>query len=347
MQIKLKKFYYFSVLIFLFLSACSGNGTTIVPTQSEETPTQFIANLEPTSTIEVEPTQENKSLFIFTNNIEDFINQSDLDKINTTATSLGYEVTISNDVALLSGRYSLVISFDLNDQVLNQLKNVEIGHMIVVGDNLVEPTLSNFTLIKASKAEQIFISGYLAALVTDDWRVGGLLPEKEFINTTASTIFKNGVLFLCGRCVPVYGPIVNFPVTATLSTPEDNERTMQALGEISSNRLNSLYIPGDYLYDDLVILLRQNRTSIFSDFNPQSGMEDWVDYSITNNLVDVLIGILNNPGPGDAAHNTIMVEYKIESHSDEIPEGRLAYLLEMIDKVQSGLVSPFAVNDEP
>ncbi len=347
MQIKHHKFYIFSVLIFFLLSACSGNSSTTVPTQSEEISTLPIPSMEPTLTMEMEPTQEIRNLFIFTNNFENFINQSDLDKINNAATSQGYMVTISNDIALLSDSYSVVITFDHSDQILDQFRKIEIGHLIVIGDNQVETSQSNLIYIKASRAEQIFIAGYLAALITDDWRVGGLLPDLEYYNTSASTVFKNGVLYLCGRCIPVYGPIVTFPVTATLSAPEDNERTMQALGEITTNRLNSLFIPGDYLYNDLVILLRQNGISIFSDFIPQSGMEDWVDYSITNNLVDILIGMIDNPEFGDTSQNTISVEYEIKSHSGDIPDGRLTYLQEMVGKVQSGLVSPYAVNNEP
>lgn len=346
MQNKFKKFFYFSLLISLSLSACNGNNSTLTPTIIEEPPTQTVESIEPTSTLVIEPTIEIKNILIFTLNSENYINQSDLDKINSAATTLGYEVTFSDDSSLISDQYSIVISFDQSDQVLNQFKNVEIDHLILVGEDVVDPSLSNFTFIQASKAEQLFISAYLAALVTEDWRVGGLLPEQDSNNTPASTIFKNGVVYLCGRCTPVYGPIVNFPVTATLSSPEDTERTMQALGEISTNRLNSVYIPGDYLYNDLVILLRQNEVTIFSDFVPQSGMEDWVDYSINNNLIDLLIGILNNPVFGDSSQNSLKVNYEINAYSDEIPAGRQTFLLEMIEKVQSGLISPYTVNGE-
>jgi hypothetical protein len=347
-MLKKQRPYYLLItfLILLFASNCSGNIENSTPTLIESEPTSTQTIVEATETIEIEPTQESKNLFILLQDSQNYLNPGDLDLISARASELGYEVTTSEEIPENSNGQTTILIFTQDNEVLSYLSGITQERLIIVGEDTLDATIENSIFIQTSKANQISIAGYLAALITDDWRVGGLLPDEQFNNTAASTVFRNGVLFLCGRCTPVYGPIVNFPVTATLSSPEDTERTMQALGEISSNRLNSVFIPGAYLYDDLVILLRQNEVTIFSDINLESENSDWVDYSVTNNLSEIIIEILAEDDDQATLNDAISVEYFIQSYSNEIPLGRANFLQEMIDNLQSGLISPYEISSD-
>jgi len=333
-------------LIILITSNCSGNIENSTPTLPESEPTSTQLIVEPTETVEVEPPQESKNLYILLQESQYYLDPGKLDLISSIASELGYEVITSEELPENSNSQSTILIFSQDNQILNHISGIAKERLIIVGEELLDETNENSLFIQSSKAEQIFIAGYLAALITDDWRVGGLLPDVQYKNTAASTVFKNGVLYLCGRCIPVYGPIVNFPVTALLSMPEDTERTMQAFGEISSNRLNSVFIPEAYLYDDLVILLRQNEVTIFSDTNLESDNNDWVDYSVTNNISEIIIEILAEDSNQAEINETIHVEYSVQSNSKEIPLGRANFLQEMIDSLQSGLISPYEINSD-
>ncbi|HSM25479.1 MAG TPA: hypothetical protein VK856_11500, partial [Anaerolineaceae bacterium] len=188
-----------------------------------------------------------------------------------------------------------------------------------------------------------FLAGYFSALITNDWRVGGLLPEVQYNNTDASKIFQNGMIYLCGRCTPVFGPIVKFPVTTILSTPENTEATMQAFGEIADNRINTLFIPSIYLYDDLVTLLKQNNVVIISDSDMETSLNEWVDYAITTNVNELVFTILSNDIQQDELVRTIPVEYAIHANTAPISVGRENFLKEMINNLQLGLISPYEV----
>ncbi len=340
---RLPHYLIITFLIILLSSNCSGNIGNVTPTIQESEPTSTQLIVEPTETVEIEPTQESKNLYILLMDSQYYLDQGKLDLISSSASELGYEVMISEELPENSNTQSTILIFSQDNQILNHIRGIAKERLIIVGEDLLDEPIENSLFIQASKAKQIFIAGFLAALITDDWRVGGLLPDEQLKNTAASTVFKNGVLYLCGRCTPVYGPIVNFPVTAILSSPEDTERTMQAFGEISSNRLNSVFIPGNYLYDDLVILLRQNEVTIFSDTNFESANSDWVDYSVTNNLSEIIIGILTEDANQAGINESMSVEYSIQSNSKEISLGRANFLQEMIDNLQSGLISPYEI----
>lgn len=340
-----------SVIIFLLLlvlSACTENNSNITPTNEDQQVTQTATFPEPTATEFIEPTQQIKNLLIFKQGSDEIVTTSQFEEISAKATELGYQVSISEDLPDTSNNYLITLAFTEDEEILNQLSSITKDRLVIIAEDFNQPSLSNYTFIQVSKAKQIFLAGYFAALITDDWRVGGLLPKQTINNTDTSTIFSNGVTYLCGRCVPVYGPIVNFPVTATLSVPEDTAATMQSLGEISSNRINSLFIPGEYLYDDLVILLRQNEVTIISDAASKNMNSDWVDYVVTNNLSDLLVDILSTESGFADSNEELVVDYLVQSNLEEIPLGRKNFLQETIENLKSGLISPYEIsNDGP
>ncbi|MDO9085605.1 MAG: hypothetical protein Q7U53_05285 [Anaerolineaceae bacterium] len=334
-----------TIIIVLVLSACvNNNPLDPVPTNSEvvnPTSTEVLNTVQP---IISETAIESKNLFIHTYNSEIYLkNSENFNAIETLAEELGYEVTQSNELSDSQKPSTIVLLFDPADETITFFDTETTGRFIIVGEEINKTPQRPTTFIKVSKADKIFIAGYLSALITNDWRVGGLLPASVYKNTSAVQIFQNGVIFLCGRCSPTFGPIVNFPVTAILSEPENNEATMQAYGEISNSRINTLFIPSDYLYDDFVTLLKQNNVSIISDNKLESVQSDWVDYAITDNLSDLIVSSISETSQNKSV-DTINVDYSIYSRSNSISPGKLTYITEMIETLKSGFISPYQIS---
>ena len=56
------------------------------------------------------------------------------------------------------------------------------------------------------------MAGYLATLVAEDWRSGGLLDSGSAGAGIIADAFTNGGAYACGLCTPVYPPYMSYPI---------------------------------------------------------------------------------------------------------------------------------------
>jgi hypothetical protein len=73
-----------------------------------------------------------------------------------------------------------------------------------------------------------FVAGFIAAAVTEDWRVAVVADANTVEGKAAQNAFRNGVRYLCGLCQPLYPPfpVPTYPLYGQLSptsTPADVE----------------------------------------------------------------------------------------------------------------------------
>ncbi len=118
---------------------------------------------------------------------------------------------------------------------------------VAIGSAGLNPT-SNLSVIGPQgfrPDQQAFLAGYLAAIVTPDWRVG-VLSQAETPGGRAAVLgFSNGVRFFCGLCRPSYPPFVQYPVTAQTTTVDDPAVWQPVLDQLLSNSLQTVYVaPG-------------------------------------------------------------------------------------------------------
>ncbi len=79
--------------------------------------------------------------------------------------------------------------------------------------------------------KQAFIAGYLAAVITEDWRVGVLSPGDSPGGRAARQGFINGVRFFCGLCLPEVPPYAGYPLFVDLQ-PDADQPTWQAAADL-------------------------------------------------------------------------------------------------------------------
>lgn len=341
---KISIFILLTLLFTLSLSGCGQNAST--PPQPISTDlvvmTPLVSSTPPQPT-ETEIIENPKRIFIhLTNSDLYFSDQTEITLLTSTISDLGYEVLASKDIPESNQRFDFVLLFSPTQETLTRFQSDNVDRFLIVQDDSETQTVKPTTIFTMSIADRIFIAGYLSAVISNDWRVGGLLPVLDYNGTGADKVFQNGVEFMCGRCSPTYGPIVNFPVTANLSTPEDNDRTLQAFGEISTNKINTLFLPSDYLFDDLVILLRQSDVTIISDTGADQNQSDWIDYAIIDNLSDLILESISEPEQNEIT-KIIPVNYSINSYSAELSPGKNEFISKMMSSLQSGFISPYQV----
>ena len=95
---------------------------------------------------------------------------------------------------------------------------------LAVGFNDLEP-LENLSILRSGGGAydvQGFIAGYIAAMITTDWRVGVLSIQESDQALAAREGFQVGVKYYCGLCNPKYAPTgINYIYPKYIDLPVD------------------------------------------------------------------------------------------------------------------------------
>lgn len=97
-------------------------------------------------------------------------------------------------------------------------------NFLAVGFNDLEPAV-NLSVLRSGGGDfgvQGFIAGYIAAMITTDWRVGALSVQESDDALAARDGFRVGVKYYCGLCNPKYAPTgINYIYPKYIDLPAD------------------------------------------------------------------------------------------------------------------------------
>ncbi len=102
--------------------------------------------------------------------------------------------------------------------------------------------LNTIPLTEARPDLQGFLAGYLAAVVTPDWRVGVISQNETPQGQSSSLGFTNGVIFFCGLCRPAYPPFTAYPVLVNLPTGSGQAEIQAAVDLMVSSGVKTVYV---------------------------------------------------------------------------------------------------------
>src|SRR3972149_11547072 len=69
-----------------------------------------------------------------------------------------------------------------------------------------------------------FLAGYVAAMITDDYHIGMIIPKDDPDGLRALDAFTNGMSFYCGLCRPFYFLNWSYPQYIEIPADEDKSR---------------------------------------------------------------------------------------------------------------------------
>ena len=107
------------------------------------------------------------------------------------------------------------------------------------------PNLSAIASDGDRSDRQGFLAGYLAAVITADWRVGVISRSDLPAGSAARLAFSNGAVFFCGLCRPAYPPFNQYPVVAELASGAGQAEQQAAADVLIASAVKTVYVfPG-------------------------------------------------------------------------------------------------------
>ncbi len=143
--------------------------------------------------------------------------------------------------------FRLVVALPPNPEVAAMAANHPEIQFLAIGIQGVDPA-SNISTIGADGDRldhQGFIAGYMAAMITPDWRVGVIGYSDSESTVAARQAFLTGVKFYCGLCRSSYPPWYDYPLYFELGADADTVAWRMAADYMIQRAVETVYVvPG-------------------------------------------------------------------------------------------------------
>lgn len=137
----------------------------------------------------------------------------------------------------------------------------------------------NLTTLSASGRpdQQGFIAGVIAAMLSDDWRVGVISLSDTVEGRAARTGFLNGVVYFCGLCRPAHPPFYEYPLYIELPSTATSAEWQEVANYMVDHYVQTVYVyPGAGNENMLSILTGAKVNIISSGPPPEADQTSWV-----------------------------------------------------------------------
>lgn len=138
----------------------------------------------------------------------------------------------------------------------------------------------NIAVVKPQGAppdQQGFLAGYLASLVTPDWRIAVLSAGDTPDGLAQRQGFLNGATFYCGLCRPAYPPFVQYPLYADIASGASAADQQAAADNLIAQSVATVYVaPGTGDAALLEYLAGKGVNLIGSEPPPEALKDHWI-----------------------------------------------------------------------
>jgi hypothetical protein len=185
-----------------------------------------------------------------------------------------------------------------------------------------------------------FLAGYTAAMLTDDYRVGMLMPKDNNDAIQSFNAFANGRKFYCGLCRPYFYLPWDFPQFLEIGAEQDvNDYDAFADILILQYKVRTIFIHPDIYTQDLVDYIGTTGTFMIGTTSPEQIPAGW----IMTIQPDTIQAIRSAWASLIAGQGGLTVQSPL-GLSDIDPgilsPGKQQDVQETLDKLQKGLIAP-------
>jgi len=137
----------------------------------------------------------------------------------------------------------------------------------------------NVSVLGGSSQSDIagFLAGYTAALITDDYRIGMLIPRDNGDAIRALNAYASGMVYYCGACRPLYFFNWTYPQYLDIGADED-KNNYHAYADIlmMQYKVNTIYLYPDIYTEDLASYIGTTGTYMIGTISPEQRPAGWV-----------------------------------------------------------------------
>ena len=122
-----------------------------------------------------------------------------------------------------------------------------------------------------------FLAGYTAALTTEDYRIGMIIPKDNPDAIRALNAYANGMKFYCGICRPIFSSAWGYPQYIEIPAEED-QANYDAYADILilQYKVGTIYLYPDIAIPDLSTYIGTTGVSMIGTVSPEQQPAGWM-----------------------------------------------------------------------
>ena len=219
---------------------------------------------------------------------------------------------------------------------------------VAVGLPNLTPTPNLTVIAPASDLtdDEAFLGGYLAALISNEWRVASVTDQSSVLGATTRIAFSNGAKFLCGLCRPTHPPYPGYPLEFHIEPAAGSAEWRFLMDELRSNAVQVVYLQAGLLDPELVGLMVDQGIYLIGPETPAlAPASTWVatiDSDPARVLASIWPAVMNGESQG-----TLQMPLRVTVQDPaKLSPGRLQFVQELIGDLAGGLIDT-GVDPEP
>lgn len=204
------------------------------------------------------------------------------------------------------------------------------------------PAGGNVSIMGNNSQSEIaaFLAGYTAALITDDYRIGMIIPKDNADAILALNAYAAGMKFYCGICRPLYFYPGAFPQFIEIRA-EEEKANYNAYADILilQYKVNTIYLHPDIVTADLITYIGTTGASMIGTISPEQRPAGWV----MTIQPDVIKGIQNAWPELINGRGGITVQSPLglaDIDPSLLSPGKQRLVEQTLANLQAGLISP-------
>ncbi|RCK74740.1 MAG: hypothetical protein ANABAC_1457 [Anaerolineae bacterium] len=184
-----------------------------------------------------------------------------------------------------------------------------------------------------------FVAGFIAAAVTEDWRVAVVSDSDTTEGKAAQNAFRNGVRYFCGLCQPLYPPfpVPTYPLYGQLSSTSASSDVDSLIAYFQTWSVKTVFFHQPA--PEWLTAFGQAGFNLISDQPPPPTLgERWIvsiqSIDLASELRSLIPALLEGKGGQDVNLSLTLTHINEELFSP----GRQAFTEQMISELVSGYI---------
>jgi hypothetical protein len=191
-------------------------------------------------------------------------------------------------------------------------------------------------LTEANSPNQAFLAGYIAAVQSEEYRIG-IISVNDPAGQTYRNAFLNGVIYFCGTCTPFYPPFEIYPVYSEVIPGADQAALEAAAQNLLARRVTMVHVAPPLQSDAIYQYLAQNGVRLIGTSAPPAGLEEnWVASVVDDggtSLENAVRALLNGEETS-AAPASLKIDFA------GVSQARLDHFYEILTRLETGEIDP-------
>ncbi len=208
---------------------------------------------------------------------------------------------------------------------------------------------ANISVIRLKTEFQAFVGGFVAVLISPNWRAAGLLPADGPLGGGLADAFVNGGRYFCGVCAPGWPLGEYYPQVGSQPSASNGAVWQSSAASLfDEKKVDAYYLSAQAAKSEVITYLAGKDqfgtpVRVVGEASPPAELANQWAASVVFDLGEGLRLAWSEAAAGKGGV-TVDAPVMVENvNPDHLGEGRLRLVKELIEEIKAGRIQPYTV----